>query len=251
MEPTDENIRAWDKAHRTPQLPEEELPEQVKQSVTDLHGKRVLHLNCGTGAATAQFAELGASVTGVDPAEESIYVARQRAPTVLFIGAEPHALPAELQRGRFDLVYAGPATLQEPTELTGLAKSTVHGHLLVLRTGGLVVAATCTVVVLGTAAVWAAGGAALNRLVSGGRAQRAGGDLLMFDDHPAALCVDGLMHWREDYFAASFHRLGQIVGALARHHIPVRALEEYPASPATFRDARIPGTFLLHARKNR
>jgi DNA-binding transcriptional ArsR family regulator len=34
----------------------------------------------------------------------------------------------------------GPATLQELTALTGLAKSTVHGHLLVLRTGGLVVA---------------------------------------------------------------------------------------------------------------
>jgi DNA-binding transcriptional ArsR family regulator len=34
----------------------------------------------------------------------------------------------------------GSATLQELTELVGLAKSTVHGHLLVLRTGGLVVA---------------------------------------------------------------------------------------------------------------
>jgi DNA-binding transcriptional ArsR family regulator len=34
----------------------------------------------------------------------------------------------------------GPATLQELTALTGLAKSTVHGHLLVLRTAGLVVA---------------------------------------------------------------------------------------------------------------
>jgi DNA-binding transcriptional ArsR family regulator len=34
----------------------------------------------------------------------------------------------------------GPATLQQLTELTGLAKSTVHGHLLVLRTGGLVIA---------------------------------------------------------------------------------------------------------------
>jgi DNA-binding transcriptional ArsR family regulator len=32
----------------------------------------------------------------------------------------------------------GPATLPELTELLGLAKSTVHGHLLVLRTGGLV-----------------------------------------------------------------------------------------------------------------
>jgi DNA-binding transcriptional ArsR family regulator len=34
----------------------------------------------------------------------------------------------------------GPASLHELTELTGLAKSTVHGHLLVLRTGGLVIA---------------------------------------------------------------------------------------------------------------
>jgi threonine/homoserine/homoserine lactone efflux protein len=39
--------------------------------------------------------------------------------------------------------------------------------------GGLVVAATCAVVIVGTAAVWAAGGAALNRVVSRGRAQRA------------------------------------------------------------------------------
>jgi DNA-binding transcriptional ArsR family regulator len=34
----------------------------------------------------------------------------------------------------------GPATLQELTQLVGLAKSTVHGHLLVLRTAGLVIA---------------------------------------------------------------------------------------------------------------
>jgi len=39
--------------------------------------------------------------------------------------------------------------------------------------GGLAAAATCAVVVLGTAAVWAAGGAALNRIVEDGRAQRA------------------------------------------------------------------------------
>jgi SAM-dependent methyltransferase len=208
MEPTDENIRAWEKAHRSAPLPEEELPQQVKQSVTDLHGKRVLHLNCGTGAATAQFAELGASVTGVDPSEELIYAGRQRAPSVLFIAAEPHALPAELQRGRFDLVYGGPRSLQQLRDLDLFAGN---------------VAASL----------------------------RAGGDLLLFDEHPAALCIDGLLHWREDYFAPGFHRLGQIIGALARHHMPVRALEEYPASPATFRDSRVPGTFLLHARKDR
>ena len=38
--------------------------------------------------------------------------------------------------------------------------------------GGLVVAATCATVILGTATVWAAGGAALRRFTDGGRAQR-------------------------------------------------------------------------------
>lgn len=38
--------------------------------------------------------------------------------------------------------------------------------------GAVAVAATCAVVILGTAAVWAAGGAALRRLTDGGRAQR-------------------------------------------------------------------------------
>jgi threonine/homoserine/homoserine lactone efflux protein len=39
--------------------------------------------------------------------------------------------------------------------------------------GGLVVAATCATVILGTATVWAAGGAAVGRLTGGGRTQRA------------------------------------------------------------------------------
>jgi threonine/homoserine/homoserine lactone efflux protein len=38
--------------------------------------------------------------------------------------------------------------------------------------GGLEVAATCATVILGTATVWAAGGAAVRRLTDGGRAQR-------------------------------------------------------------------------------
>ena len=212
MEPTEENLRAWERAHRRrearPSRGDEPLPEQVRQSVADLHGKRVLHLNCGVGVATAQFAELGASVTAVDVDETVLDAARERAPEVLWIAAEPHALPAELQRGRFDLVYAGPDTYQELRELDLFAGN---------------VAASL----------------------------RAGGDLLVFDHHPAALCVDGLMHWREDYFAPGFHRLGQLVGALGRHHFTVRALEEYPAGAGSFHDARIPATFLLHARKNR
>jgi hypothetical protein len=74
---------------------------------------------------------------------------------------------------------------------------------------------------------------------------------LLFDEHPAALCIDGLMHWREDYFAQGFRRLGQLVGALGRHNLVVRALEEFPAGPGSYHDARVPESFLLHARKAR
>jgi ubiquinone/menaquinone biosynthesis C-methylase UbiE len=209
VEPTDENLRAFERAHRHVEHGEEHhLPQLVRESVTDLHGKRVLHLGSGSGEVTVEFAELGASVTGVDPDEAALQVARERAPTVLWIHAELDALPSELHRGRFDLVYAGPQTTQVARDLD---------------------------------------------LLSGGIAAslRAGGDLLIFDEHPAALCVDGLMHWREDYFAAGFRRLGQLVGALARHGLVVRALEEFPAGHGTFHDARIPETFLLHARKPR
>jgi SAM-dependent methyltransferase len=208
VEPTDENLRAWEKAHTPAPRPEERLPEQVRGSLSDLAGKRVLHVNCGSGGVSGEFAALGASVTAVDASERTIHAARQRASSVLFIAAEPHALPAELQRGRFDLVYAGAGTVQATRDLD----------------------------------LFAANVAA---------ALRPGADLLLFDEHPAALCVDGLLHWRDDYFGPEFHRLGQVVGAVARHHLSVRALEEYPAAPGTHRDARVPGTFLLHARKNR
>ena len=208
MEPTDENLRAFDRAHAPVERGERSLPPQVRESLADLSGKRVLHIGCGSGAATVEFVELGASVTGVDPSDGALETARERGPSVLWIQGEADALPAELQRGRFDLVYAGPETTQALRDLDLFAGS---------------VAA----------------------------ALRAGGDFLLYDEHPAALCIDGLMHWREDYFAAGFRRLGQVVGALARHDVLVRALEEYPAGAASYHDERVPELFLLHARRVR
>lgn len=73
-------------------------------------------------------------------------------------------------------------------------------------------------------------------------ALRSNGELLVYDDHPAALCLDGLQHWHYDYFAEGFWRLGQIVTALVRANFTIIALEEYPGQ------RRVPGTFLLYAR---
>jgi SAM-dependent methyltransferase len=147
-------------------------------------------------------------VTGVDPSEEELDAARERAPSILWVQAEPDALPRELKRQRFELVYAAPGTLEATRDLDGLARG--------LR-----------------------------------NALREGGDLLVFDDHPAGLAVDGLMHWRENYFAEGRWRLGQVVTAVARAELDVRAVEEYPARAGNPRrhDARVPGAFLLYARR--
>jgi predicted TPR repeat methyltransferase len=211
MEPTEHNRRAWDEIHRQRAealAGERGLPSQVRHALADLKDKRVLHLQCGTGEATAELAERGAVLTGVESSGPALEAARERWPSILWVQAEAQALPGELLRARFDLVYAGPGSLAQVQDLDA----------------------------------WTRGIAA---------ALRSGGDLLLFEEHPVALCVDGLMHWRESYFAEGSRRLGQIANAVTGAGLPLRALEEYPARSEGFRrhDARIPGTFLLYAQK--
>jgi SAM-dependent methyltransferase len=211
MEPTDHNRRAWDEIHRQRAealAGERGLPTQVRHALAELKDKRVLHLQCGTGEATAELAQLGGVVTGVDSSGAALERARERWPSILWVQADPQALPRELRRARFDLVYAGLGSVAGLRDLEA----------------------------------WLQGLAAT---------LRSGGDLLLFEEHPVALCVDGLMHWRESYFDAGSRRLGQIVTSAARNGLAVRALEEYPARSDSWRrhDARVPGTFLLYAQR--
>jgi SAM-dependent methyltransferase len=236
MEPTEQNRRAWDEVH--PRRAEVlggklGLPAHVRRALADLSGKRVLDLQCGTGESAAELAELGATVTAVDISEQALAVARTKWPTILWVQGDVHALPRELRRGRFDLVYTGDGVVNWLHDLED----------------------------------WADGIAS---------ALHVGGDFLLFDEHPVAQCVDGLMHWRESYFDertvvdvgwehfdlpgepaheqkhTRFWRLGQIISALGRAGLGVRALEEYPQQSGNFRrqDARLPGTFLLHAQRS-
>jgi SAM-dependent methyltransferase len=211
MEPTEHNRRVWDEVHRRGQSASGRhggLPHPVRRALADLHGKRVLNVQSGTGEGAAELAELGATVTAVDASSDALAVARERWPSILWIHGDAHALPRELRRGRFDLVYAGEGAVASLQDVDA----------------------------------WAAG---LASTLS------SSGDLLVYDAHPVADRIDGLMHWRESYFDDGFWRLGQIVTAIARAGFDVRALEEYPQQPGNARhqDARVPGTFLLHARR--
>ncbi len=211
MEPTEHNRRAWDEIHRQRAealAGERGLPTQVRHALADLADKRVLHLQCGTGEATAELAELGGVVTGVDSSGAALEAARERWPSILWVQADPQTLPRELRRGRFDLVYSGLGSLAAVRDLDAWLRG-----------------------IVGTL--------------------REGGDLLLFEEHPVALCVDGLMHWRESYFDEGSRRLGQIVTSVARNGLALRALEEYPARSDSWRrhDPRVPGTFLLYAQR--
>jgi SAM-dependent methyltransferase len=211
MEPTEHNRRAWDEIHRQRAealAGQRGLPSPVRHALADLNNKRVLHLQCGTGEASAELAELGAVVTGVESSGAALEVARERWPSILWVQADPQALPRELARGRFDLVYSGLGSLARIEDLDAWTRSVAS-------------------------------------------ALRVGGDLLLYEEHPVALCVDGLMHWRESYFDEGSRRLGQIVTTTARAGLTPRALEEYPSGSESWRrhDARVPGTFLLYAQR--
>jgi len=200
MEPTDHNLQAFDEMHRRRRASRPGLPPIVKATLGDLSSKRVLHLQCGAGDASAELSDQGAVVTAVDPSVGMLDAAREEWPKILWIQAEAQSLPGELRRGRFDLVYSPEGVIARLTDLDA----------------------------------WADGLAS---------ALQPRGELLVFDDHPVALCLNGLQHWHYDYFEEGFWLLGRIVTTLVRAGFRLEALEEYPG------ERRVPGTFLLYARR--
>ena len=87
MEPTEENLKAFDALHRARHEPDV-LPPIVARTLGDLKKKKVLHLLCSTGEATAALAELGATVTGLDPRHARLEAARERWPKILWIAGD-------------------------------------------------------------------------------------------------------------------------------------------------------------------
>jgi predicted TPR repeat methyltransferase len=213
VEPTDRNRRAFDKWHGGRADPRLGLPAIVRQTLGDLTKKRVLHLNCSTGEGAAELAELGAVVTAIDESAQALEAARAQWPSILWVQGEVQALPAELRRRRFDLVYSPEGVLARLDDLES----------------------------------WARGIAA---------AMPSRGELLMYEEHPVAECVDRLLRWHHDYFDESLDgerlwRLGQVVTAIARGGMKIEALQEYPGDTAWRRhDRRVPGSFLLYARRD-
>ena len=113
MEPTRENLRAFDQLHRT-RVDMLDAGGRLPEAARDWRNARVLHLGCRTGETTAALVDVGALVIAIDPFEDRLVSARARVgDQAVFVWAELHALPAELLRGRFDAVYSSPGALDE------------------------------------------------------------------------------------------------------------------------------------------
>jgi predicted TPR repeat methyltransferase len=209
MEPTEGNLRAWEEAHRrirrSSARGSRTLPKPVRERLPDIAGRHVLHLACGAGRETAALMSLGALVTGVDASEETVVAARKRLPDAALVTASPEALPVELRRGRFDVVYSSWGALAE----------------------------------IGDLHEWAGGIAA---------ALKRKGILFLYDEHPAAACLDQMLHWRENYFET--WPLGRLIHALGGAGLALELLEELP-DPNRWgrREVRVPGDLILVARK--
>lgn len=139
MEPTDQNRRAFDDAHRTSEnvLATPGIPAPIRERLQGVAGSRVLHLFCGTGRETVELAELGALVTGADDDEASVEAARRRRPEIPWLHVDAHSLPPEVLLGRWDLVYLGVGSLKrlrDPTAWSaGVAASLRVGGVLLLH----------------------------------------------------------------------------------------------------------------------
>lgn len=131
MWPTEQNRQAWEHRYGQPQRPAQ-LPVAVRERIGDVTGKHVLHMGCGTGEVSAELIAVGALVTGVDPDEQALAVARERAPDAAFFQAELHELPLLLRRSRFNVAYAGEGTLAAVTDLDPYCAG-IH---VALRKGG-------------------------------------------------------------------------------------------------------------------
>ena len=107
------------------------------RGVRPLAGKRALDVGCGAGLLCEPLARLGASVTGVDAAAESIAVASDHAAGSGLAIDYRHGDLAELGLGRFDLVCSMEViehVADKAAFVAALAAALAPGGLMILST---------------------------------------------------------------------------------------------------------------------
>jgi SAM-dependent methyltransferase len=220
------------------------LSDEVLAASGDIRGLTLCHLQCATGEDTLSWANRGARATGIDLSPRQIELAKQKAAAagldVRFIASDVYALPGEVFEEGFDFVFTGGGAIVWLPDLQEWAK--IIARLL-----------------------------------------KPSVKLLIDEEHPLASCMDlqdGQVRFLDDYFGRKPEvfmgwshfsggedakeskyeftwPLGDVVTALAQAGLRIERLDERPSQQGwRFGDkldevARIPGEYLLVARKDR
>ncbi len=110
--------------------PEFKLNPIVEKELGDIKGKRILHLQCNTGADSILLARKGALVTGVDLVPENIFFARKLAEEfgidqVEFIESDVLKL-MDIHNGKYDIVMTTDGVLGWLPDLNQWGKVVSH-----------------------------------------------------------------------------------------------------------------------------
>lgn len=109
-----------------------EYGEDVVELLDPQAGERILDLGCGTGHLTAQIAESGASVVGLDQSTDMVEAARERYPDCEFVCADAREVSFDVP---FDAVFSNAALHWMPDQ-----DAVLDSVVGALRSGGRFVA---------------------------------------------------------------------------------------------------------------
>ena len=205
------------------------------EDLGDLHGRRLLHLQCHLGTDTVAFAARGADVTGLDFSGESLALARglaaDRGFAIDYVRADVHDARTAVN-GDFDVVYTGKGSLCYLPDLDRWA--TVVRDLL--KPGGAlyVVEFHPLLYSLGVVPIDDSAGLVLRADYLAGRGPEQRDATRTYTDGPALTEATTSYEWRHD--------VGEVVTALTGAGLRVDRLREdrrlpWPRWPSMHRDA--------------
>lgn len=138
MDKVEQNKKAWgllseDHYHHYKRQFEEDKYQFnpiVQRELGDVSGKKILHLQCNTGADSMVLAKMGAVVTGVDLVSDNIYFAGKLAKDLgienaNFVASDIMEL-METHEGKYDIVFTSDGAIGWLPDLVKWAKTIRH-----------------------------------------------------------------------------------------------------------------------------